>query len=55
MKKLSVPAIGMALYAGLTADQWIAILSAIVTIINAIIEIIKALKEKEKEKTRKSA
>ena len=55
MKKLSVPAIGMALYAGLTADQWIAILSAIVTIINAIIEIIKALKERKKEKSGKSA
>ena len=55
MKKLGIPAVAMALYAGLTADQWIAILSAIVTIINAIIEIIKAIKEKEKKKSEKSA
>ena len=55
MKKLGVPAIGMALYAGLTADQWIALLSAIITLLNVLVEILKALKEKEKEKSNKSA
>jgi len=51
MRSLSVSAIAMAVYAGISADQIIALLSAIVTLCNVIIEVIKAYKEhKEKDK-----
>lgn len=49
MKSLSVAASMSALAGGVTADQLLVILGAIITIINIIMEVIKALK-KEKEK-----
>lgn len=48
MKKLGVPAIAAAVYSTITLDQWIALLAAIITLLNVILEILKTLRERKR-------